>query len=402
VKLLVVGWDIPATTAMPGSPRLFNLCQGLSRSHELHLVTRCSSRERHQWFLDDSAARGVFESITILPEPPASATWWNKQRHRLHQAAYFDSKYLYPRYHDEVRETIGALADRYQVDVVYVDGLVMSSYVESTPRRLAFIDLHDSLTLLFTRMMKAEHDLKKKFKLYLQARDAARSERALADRFSLILTNSPVDETALKNLSPAARTLTIPNGVDTDFFRPNGGRVQPKRLVFTGVLGYGPNEDSVLHFCEAIVPLVRERVPGAEFWIVGSEPTARVRALVQHAGVHVTGGVPDVRPYLESAAVFVCPLRSGAGVKNKILAALAMGKAVVATRLSLDGLDLKEEHDLLAADDPEDFSDKVVRLLADPARRDELGQHGQRSVRQRHSWQVSAEILDDALRRLAR
>ena len=402
MKVLVVGWDIPASTAMPGSPRLFSLCRGLSRNHELHLITRCSSEERYQWFLNDSAAPGVFKSITILPDPPSAATWWNRQRHRFHRAAYFDNRYRHPSYHGQVRETIQSLATKEHVDIAYVDGLVMSPYTESTPRRPAFIDLHDSLTLLFTRMMKAEHDLKKKFMLYLQAKDVARSERSLADRFSLILTNSPIDEAAIKNLSPSARTLTIRNGVDTEFFTPNGGSVRPKRLVFTGVLSYEPNEDAVIYFCETILPSIRARVPDVEFWIVGSEPTARVRSLVQLPGVHVTGSVPDVRPYLDSAAVFVCPLRSGAGVKNKILAALAMGKPLVATRLSLDGLDFTEEHDLLVADDSESFADKVVRILSDRVCGEALGKHGQRSVKQRYSWRVSTEMLDDVLHRLTR
>jgi polysaccharide biosynthesis protein PslH len=105
---------------------------------------------------------------------------------------------------------------------------------------------------------------------------------------------------------------------------------------------------------------------------------------------------------LESAALFVCPLRFGAGVKNKILAALAMGKPVVATRVSLEGLDLREDHDLLVGDDPAGFADKVIRLLNDRDFAEELGRNGQRSVKERYSWQVSGQALDDALHTLIR
>ena len=248
--------------------------------------------------------------------------------------------------------------------------------------------------------MQAEKQWKKKCALYLQARDVARWERSLGKRFSLVITNSPVDESVIKGLSPSAKTLTIANGVDTEFFTSNGDNVQSNKLVFTGVLGYGPNEDAVVYFCEAILPSIRARFPEVEFWAVGSEPTEKVQSLARIPGVHVTGKVPDVRPYLTSARVFVCPLRSGAGVKNKILAALAMGKPLVATRLSLDGLDLRDNQDLLVADDPEGFADNVIRILRNPAYGAQLGQNGQKSVREKYSWRVSAGELDDALHRL--
>src|SRR5919106_3025668 len=106
-------------------------------------------------------------------------------------------------------------------------------------------------------------------------------------------------------------------------------------------------------------------MPDVEFWAVGSDPSARVRELARESGVHVTGKVDDVRPYLQSAAVFVCPLRSGAGMKNKILAAMAMRRPIVATSLSLEGLDARPDEHVLMADRVEDFAAQVMRLLRD-------------------------------------
>ena len=392
--------DIPASAIMPGSPRLFSLCRELSRRHELHLATRCSSQERHQWFLSDPGTRQVFKSLTILPNPPSSTTWWRRQRHRFHRGAFFETEYLYPDYYRLIRETIHSLASEKHADILYVDGLATSQYVESTSARPAVLDIHDSWTLLLTRSMKAQKS--KRLALHFEAWEAGRKERSLAQNFSLVITNSPIDESVIKSLAPSVKTLTIGNGVDTEFFRSNGGAVQWTKLVFTGVLEYGPNEDAVVYFCESILPSIRERVPEIEFWVVGSAPTAKVQSLAQLPGVHVTGSVPDVRPYLESAGLFVCPLRFGSGVKNKILAALAMGKPVVATRVSLDGLDLREDHDLLVADNSASFADQVIRLLNDRRLAEELGRTGQSSVKQRYSWQGSGHVLDEALHTLVR
>jgi len=114
--------------------------------------------------------------------------------------------------------------------------------------------------------------------------------------------------------------------------------------------------------------------------------------------VHVTGGVADMRPFLETAGVFVCPLRFGSGVKNKILAALAMQKAVVATRLGLEGLDLREGEHVIAADEPAMFAAQVIRLIEDPNMAARLGRNGQVFVRAEYSWERSATQLEGVLR----
>jgi len=201
----------------------------------------------------------------------------------------------------------------------------------------------------------------------------------------------------LKGVAPAAHTLTIGNGVDTAFFSPAETEGDLRHLLFTGVMNYGPNEDAAIHFAESILPLIQQRQPEAQFWVVGKDPTAKVRQLSEHPGVHVTGGVPDVRPYLEQAGIFVCPLRYGTGVKNKLLAALAMQKPVVATRQSLDGLDLREHEDLLVADEPAEFAAKVVQLIEDPDHARRLATSGRAFVGDRYSWESSARTLEDVL-----
>jgi glycosyltransferase involved in cell wall biosynthesis len=162
-------------------------------------------------------------------------------------------------------------------------------------------------------------------------------------------------------------------------------------------MNYAPNEDAAVYFCKEIFPAVRARHPGAEFWIVGKDPTPTVQALSRQPGVRVTGGVPDMRPYLAEAGIFVCPLRYGAGIKNKILAALAMRTPVIATPVSVDGLDLADGREVLIGRDPREFGAKVSELVADPQRAQDLAKAGHRNVTQRYSWEVSARLLDEAV-----
>ena len=179
-----------------------------------------------------------------------------------------------------------------------------------------------------------------------------RLERSLSRTFELAITNSAIDEQVIRELCTELRTLTITNGVDMEYFSPDSDLPEADKIVFTGVMDYPPNEDAALYFSREVFPLVRAQRPHAQFWIVGSNPSATLKGLAQAGGIHVTGSVDDVRPYVRSAAVFVSPLRVGSGVKNKILAAMAMEKATVATPLSIDGLDLADGRELLLAQEP--------------------------------------------------
>ena len=382
---------------MPGSPRLFNLCRELSRNHELFLFTRCSSPERHHAFLDDPTKSQVFARVDVLPDPPP-ARWLGQQWHRMHLAAHFETRYRQPGYLRSMHERVHDFCSRERIELIYVDILPMAQYVDRRIGIPAVVDLHDSLTLLGRRILGAERGWRGRLLARLGLFSVQRLERSLARTFDLAITNSAVDEQVIREVCPGLRTLTITNGVDMEYFSPDSAPPEADKIVFTGVMDYAPNEDAALYFGKEIFPLVKSRRPQSQFWIVGSNPSATLKGLAQSGGIHVTGSVEDVRPYVRSAALFVSPLRVGSGVKNKILAALAMEKATVATPLSIDGLDLSDGREVLLARDPQSFADKVVRLLADEGERRRLGANGLACVRSKYSWRALGASLESALR----
>lgn len=396
MKILVLAPDIPATSRMPGSPRLFNLCRELSHRHELLLLTHRSSQERTQAFLNDPTVSHVFGRVEELPDPPA-ADWWGQQRHRLHLAGHFETRYRQAGYYRSIHDRIRDLCIHERIDLIYVDCLAMTQYVDPQMNIPAIVDVHDSQTLLWRRMLNTERDWRKRLSVYSALITAKRIEGGLGRTFDLIVTNSNIDEEIIRELSPKAKTLTITNGVDMEYFAPDSILPEADKLVFTGVMGYAPNEDAAMYFAEDIFPLVKAKRPEVQFWIVGSGPSERVKALTGISGIHVTGKVDDIRPYVNSATVFVCPLRVGSGVKNKILAAMAMQKATVATSMSIEGLDLADGREVLLADEPQAFADKVVRLLTDRKAAQQLGGNGLARVQGQYSWAAMGKELETAI-----
>ncbi|MGQ9458358.1 MAG: glycosyltransferase, partial [Anaerolineae bacterium] len=168
-------------------------------------------------------------------------------------------------------------------------------------------------------------------------------------------------------------------------------------LVFTGKMDFRPNVDGVLWFWQEVWPLVRAKAPEAHFYVVGQRPHPRLAPLVEDPSVTVTGFVPDVRPYIANAAVYVIPLRIGGGTRLKVLEAMAMGKAIVSTSLGCEGFPLRSGEHLLMADTPGAFAEAVLILLEDAPKRKALGAVAQALAATQYDWAALVPRLEEIL-----
>jgi len=224
-------------------------------------------------------------------------------------------------------------------------------------------------------------------------------ERRAAAEFDAALLVSPA-EVAVAD-GPADKLIAISNGVDLDYFAPAGAPSQPPSVVFTGQMDYRPNVEGVCWFVQRVWPGLRQAAPELTFQIVGRSPAKAVQDLAAQPGVIVTGAVPDVRPYLSAATAAVVPLRIARGIQNKVLEAMAMGRAVVASPAALAGLDVHAGRELLQADAPDQWRDHIVALLREPGRRDGLGAAARACVAARYTWSARLEPLVSLCLRLA-
>jgi polysaccharide biosynthesis protein PslH len=200
---------------------------------------------------------------------------------------------------------------------------------------------------------------------------------------------SEQDREELLDINPTLKVAVIPNGVDVYEFRPRPTQRIPA-LLFVGNYEYAPNVDAAMRLATDIFPQVQRQIPEVRLWLVGNAPTAEMQALASDA-IRVTGRVPDVRPYLARAGAFVSPLRLGAGIKNKVLEALAMGCPVVATPLSVDGITVTNRQDALVADGAS-MVEAIVQVLQDAKLRKQLSVNGRKLIETRYSWDRVAEM----------
>ncbi|MDA3797744.1 MAG: TIGR03087 family PEP-CTERM/XrtA system glycosyltransferase [Kiritimatiellae bacterium] len=236
----------------------------------------------------------------------------------------------------------------------------------------------------------------------LEQRRLAAYECKIQREFDRTILISAAEAHLFRQFSPdhLDKLSIIPNGVDHEFFTPNyappASSLQPTALslVFTGAMDYHANIDGVIWFCEYIWPELKLRFPDLTFYIVGSHPDPAVRDLAKNDGVIVTGFVEDIREYYALADICVVPLRMARGVQNKVLEAMSMGKAVVATAKANAGIQAEDGKQLLIADDVDIFIDKITALLNDQNKRVALSSAAREFVIEKYDWNRNLQLLE--------
>jgi glycosyltransferase involved in cell wall biosynthesis len=191
----------------------------------------------------------------------------------------------------------------------------------------------------------------------------------------------------------------IPNGVDGDHYRPIECQQEANSCTFWGRLDFGPNVQALEWFCKWVWPLLQQRVPEAQFTVYGFNPTPAIRELTARDGVRLIPDLPDLRTEVARHQVVVLPFVSGGGIKNKLLEAAAMGKAIVSSPTACGGLRLPGDKPFLLGHGPQQWVEHLTGLWQDAAARQKLGEAARHWVLEHHSWRAAALQAEQGLSR---
>lgn len=271
-------------------------------------------------------------------------------------------------------------------DLVHFDSIDLQRFLPLVRHLPVVCTNHNVESVLLARRGESERGWRGWYMRH-QARLAERAEVRLLPQFDLTISVSDIDTALLGKLAPGARVVTIPNGVDTDYYAPaNAG---PRAgCVFVGGTTWFPNRDGLEWFASDILPRMRQTGLDVPVTWVGRVTDAERAEFAGAPGLEFTGYVDDIRPQVHAAACFIAPLRVGGGTRVKILDAWALGMPVVATSIACEGLDAVHEGNILIADDAESFVREIARVLAEPALAARLGAAGRALVERRYSWSV--------------
>lgn len=379
VSALACGYDL----------RVVNLCR--QSSDDLHLIV---APVGDQIAVDAQVDRSsVFRSIHEV-EFDVSAQRPSWRRHLRTREADF-LRLAYPRAFANAVQRIRAIAHAAEAERMIVFGSNLAGLAWASGIRHVLFDVCDSVSLTARRQAAIEtgsHTVTRRLRRHLQQWRWERTESKLPHWFSQVTTINDADSETVRRLAglPAGRNVhTVPNGVGEHFLEAEPPAERRRGVVFWGNLPFPPNREAVRFFFDAVYhPWLSGR--GIEVCIVGrdAEPWL-VDLAARDPWVRLTGFVDDLAAAVGQYPVMVNPMRSGSGMKNKVLEAFALGLAVVSTDLGMEAfLDAEHERHFLRADGPAEFAQAIVRLLDDVSLRNSLVENGRSLLLTRYRWEA--------------
>jgi polysaccharide biosynthesis protein PslH len=287
----------------------------------------------------------------------------------LSELPFVASKYDAPDMRAKIREIIA----NEKIDLVHVDMLPLSVYMDEFATLPKILVNHNVESVRLLRWAESETNVLKRVYLRLQWHRLYRFEKEMINRFDRCIAVSDLDRDVLGDMGITTPIAVVPNGTNTAFFKPMGRPPVENSVLWLGHMDVHTNRDAVLYFWREICPLIRQRKPDANIIFVGTAPPREiVEAAASDKGVRVTGFVEDIRTYVDEARVVVVPIRIGSGTRLKILDAMAMGKAIISTSVGCEGLAVESGRNILIADTPESFAERVISVLEDKNLREAL------------------------------
>ena len=308
------------------------------------------------------------------------------------------------RFSAEFQKRIREVATSQNFDILHMEHIRAGYGVPETRDIPAVYDSGDCITSLYAQCAGNARSPLRRFLSWIEYQKLRTYEPLLLPRYDGVIVTTEREKGCLQALVQGCGTVmpetrVVPNGVDGAYFHPEDvNREEPGAIVFSGKMGYYANAWAAEHFAQEIFPRIRAKKPGAKFYIVGADPPRGTVRLSRNGDTVVTGQVPDIRAYLRRAEVVVCPLRIAVGIQNKLLEAMAMGKAIVTYPEGTLGFQPPEDEIYWIAEGPEDFAQKVMTLMDHKPLRLSLGWRARNYVRKHYAWEDQLDKLVDFYR----
>lgn len=380
--------------------RTFNLLKYLSQHHEITLVTQ---RSRDVTDAEVESLQQCVSELVVFPRPTEIAS--KSAIGKLQRLGTFVFQGTPPgvlsSYSPEMQAWVDQHVQAGKCDVITCEHSVNEIYVrpEFQNQVRTVVNVHSSVYGTCLNQLQtntAEKPLRDRLNLPL----LKRYERRYCAKFNRIVVTTEDDRQQLQTFNPKAQFQVIPNGVDLVTFPYRTADPGGHRLVFVGAMDNLANIDAARFLSLEILPTIQERYPDTTLALVGSRPVSEVQALSDRPGVIVTGKVPSMAEYLHQATVCVIPMRTGFGIKNKTLEAMAAGTPVVASDRGLEGLAVDGDNTplrALRANQISEYINAISQLFENPTLRSQLSKNGRSLIETDYTWERAGQLYEQAL-----
>jgi glycosyltransferase involved in cell wall biosynthesis len=290
----------------------------------------------------------------------------------------------------KIKKQIDRIINKEKPDLIHVQTIRMADYFTnySIPKT---IDMIDALSLNMERRANNENLFKTPI-FEIESRLCRNYERNIYKKFDKLFLVSQNDKDYYNKNN---KIVVNPNGtfITRDKLSNYFFNKEEHSLVFHGNMQYYPNIESVICFANEIFPELKEKYDDIKFYIVGKDPVEKVKKLDKVPGVIVTGFVDDIIEVLTTKSIGVYFMKSGTGMQNKILEALACKLPSVATPLALQGINGITDSHIKIAENKKKFIDEIINLIENITERDRISKNGHEFIMENYSWEANTKKL---------
>jgi glycosyltransferase involved in cell wall biosynthesis len=387
MKILMLSSTFPYPPTRGGTQvRTFNFLKYLSDRHEITLVTQQGEEVSEA---DLEGLRKWVTQLVVFPRPSQAKGGRLQKLQRLRQ---FLSQGTPPNvlssYSQDMQRWIDhAVAER-RFEVIACEHSVNEIYVRPDWRQQirTVVNIHSSVYRTCKHQLQTNtSENARRDRLYLPL--LKRYEQRFCQKFTQIVVTTEEDRQQIAAFNPPSQITVIPNGVDLALFPYRQADPGGHHLILTGGMDYVVNIDAACFFSQAVLPILQQKYPDTTLTIVGANPAPAVLALAKHPGIAVTGRVPFMADYLHRATVCVVPMRSGFGIKNKTLEAMAAGTPVVGSDRGLEGIEVDRPLCALRANRVEEYVSAIARLFEEAPLREQLAGNARAMLEKDYTWE---------------
>ena len=362
--------------------RTYNFIKHLKKKHQLTIISFIEDEKELNY--PHHYNKNITRVITIkLPKYQSylNCVYGVFTRSPLQIHYYYSSK---------MKKAIAKELMNNKYDLIIFHLIRMAQYIEEDVSVKNVIDFTDAISLNYHRSKKFQRGWLSGVNFLESKRVQEYELKSISKAYKSIFI-SKIDAEHLRTENNSEKLEIVQNGVDLIKFSFNSAQYDSNQISFIGNMRTFPNTDAVLYFVKEIFPLIKKIRPKLKFYIVGNEPSRDVLKVHDGKSIFVTGFVDSVISYIEKSVLVVAPMRVGAGIQNKILESLAIGTPVVTTSIGAEGLDSDV---LLIANDPQEFSRKILELINNPNLRHDNSINGRKYIEENFNWDFVLKKLD--------
>ena len=396
MKVLLLCLRVPWPLTDGGNLAMMNMAEMLRDAG--HDVTIFALNTKKHFVSTEDIPEKIFKGIRLVSTPIDTGIRVNKALRNLFRP---NESYNVARFHDSTAAArLKELVQKEKFDIVQFESLFTTTYlpiVRANSSARVVLRAHNVEHIIWERLSReAGNQLRKSYLKFL-AKRMKKYESAVVKEMDGILPISPLDEPFFLDNAPKNSVCTIPMGIDLNAYSLQTNA--SLQLFHLGAMDWLPNQEGIKWFLDTCWPLIHVQHSELQLHLAGRGFPA---ALIDNSipMVSFTGAVKDAQEFMQDKQIMIVPLHSGSGLRIKILQGLALGKTIIATSVGAEGIDVTDGKNILIANTPEEFEQKVTYCIADEARCKSIGLAGRKLIEEKYSGTVLGGKVADYYRQL--